>query len=107
MILYIAGPMTGYAEHNFPAFHAAAADLRAQGHEVVSPAEQPWNDVLTHPWDYYLRRDLAVMLGCEGVALLPGWRASKGARLEAYVATELGMATFEYTPPPARTIAEA
>ena len=37
--LYLAGPMTGLPELNFPAFHAEAARLRALGYEVVNPAE--------------------------------------------------------------------
>lgn len=36
---YVSGPMTGLPLLNFPAFHAAAAKLRAQGHEVINPAE--------------------------------------------------------------------
>ena len=39
MKYYIAGPMTGRPNNNFQAFHAAAANLRGQGHEVVNPAE--------------------------------------------------------------------
>ena len=35
MKLYIAGPMTGYVELNFPAFNAEAARLRALGFEIV------------------------------------------------------------------------
>jgi hypothetical protein len=38
---YIAGPMTGLPEFNFPAFHAAAASLRARGFEVENPAQRP------------------------------------------------------------------
>jgi hypothetical protein len=104
--------MTGYPEFNFPAFHAAAADLRRQGHEVVNPAEADYNpEPGSEGWatgenvqqsrEWYLRRSLLLMLakGCDGVVLLPGWRESKGARLEAHVAAELGWATFEYTPP--------
>ena len=34
--IYIAGPMTGYPELNFPAFHAAANSLRAQGYDAVN-----------------------------------------------------------------------
>ncbi|WP_457825134.1 DUF4406 domain-containing protein, partial [Staphylococcus aureus] len=33
--IYVAGPMSGLPELNFPAFHAAAAELRAQGFDVV------------------------------------------------------------------------
>ena len=37
--IYIAGPMTGIPEHNYPAFHAAVAKLRAEGYAVTSPAD--------------------------------------------------------------------
>ena len=37
--VYVAGPMTGIAEHNFPAFNAAAASLRAAGWHVENPAD--------------------------------------------------------------------
>lgn len=37
--IYLAGPMTGLPEHNFPAFHAEAARLRGLGYHVENPAE--------------------------------------------------------------------
>lgn len=37
--VYLAGPMTGIADYNFPAFNAAAARLRAEGFDVVNPAD--------------------------------------------------------------------
>ena len=39
--VYIAGPMTGLPDFNYPAFNAAAAKLRALGLEVLNPAENP------------------------------------------------------------------
>jgi hypothetical protein len=36
---YVAGPMTGIKDFNYPAFNAVAEDLRAQGYEVENPAD--------------------------------------------------------------------
>jgi Domain of unknown function (DUF4406) len=87
MILYISGPMTGMVDYNYPAFHAAEAELIKVGHTVLNPARQP----LQESWEDYMRHDLTQVCAAQGVALLPGWRASRGARLEHHVACELGM----------------
>lgn len=89
MILYVSGPMTGLPEFNYPAFNAAAGQLRAAGFTVENPAETlaPKGTA----WSEYLRLALAQVLRSEGVALLPGWESSKGARLEVHVAEALGM----------------
>lgn len=93
MRLYVAGPMSGCDEWNYPAFHEAARRLRAKGYDVVSPAEldEEGHVVGSKPWEWYMRRDLWALLGCEAVAVLDGWRQSKGASLEVYVASALGM----------------
>ncbi len=90
--IYIAGPMSGIPDHNYPLFHKIADDLRALGHEVINPAElHPADGGLTHPWAYYLTVDLKAMLDCEAVYMLPGWAKSRGASLEHFVATALGL----------------
>lgn len=95
MRVYIAGPMTGYQEHNYPAFIDAAATLRDLGHDVVSPHELH-DDDMTRPFDWYLRRDLAALMTCDAIALLPGWAQSRGARLEHHVACGLDMPAYLY-----------
>ena len=92
MQIYIAGPMTGYPDHNFPAFHAAAKSIRDEGFSVINPAEIC--PELGKPWEYYMRRDLTEMLKCDVIYLLKGWDKSKGALLEKHVAEALGMAVI-------------
>mgnify|MGYP000078277595 CR=1 FL=1 len=90
--LYLSGPMSGIPDFNFPAFQAAAAHLRAQGYTVINPAEFGEGDGLA--WSDYLRKDIRALMDCATIVLLPGWGASKGARLEEHIARELGMAVL-------------
>lgn len=89
MKLYLAGPMSGYDDLNYPAFNTAAAELREAGHQVINPSEN-WNP--SGLWDEWLRISLRQVLSVEAIAVLPDWEESKGARLEVHVAKELGMA---------------
>ena len=85
----LAGPMTGLKDLNFPAFHKAATSLRARGYEVVNPAEI--NPDPAAGWEACMRADIAALVTCERIALLPGWENSRGAKLEHHIATALGM----------------
>lgn len=86
-VLYLAGPMTGKEQDNFPAFFEREEALTEIGYHVVNPATHGTGEA----WDYYLRKDVKLLLECEGVAVLPGWQASKGASLEVHIAQTLGM----------------
>lgn len=81
--------MTGLPELNFPAFHRAAADLRAAGYDAVNPAEI--NADPTAGWNECMRADIAQLVTCHAIALLPGWERSRGATIEARLAADLGM----------------
>lgn len=87
--IYLAGPMTGYPELNFPLFHSETARLRALGLDVVNPAEI--NADQAAEWSACMRADIAQLVTCDAVALLPGWRDSRGATLERDIAHRLGM----------------
>jgi hypothetical protein len=89
MRIYIAGPMTGLPAHNLPAFAAAAKQLAARGYDAVNPGRR--GVILGYTWRDYMRDALRELLGCEAVALLDGWEASRGAALEVHVAQALGM----------------
>ncbi len=87
--LYVAGPMTGLKDLNFPAFHAESSRLRALGHDVVNPAE-----INTDPnaeWSKCMRDDIRELVTCDAIVLLPRWHQSKGARLEHEVALRVEM----------------
>lgn len=90
--VYVAGPMTGLADFNFPAFNAAAAALRAKGWHVENPAEHGIVDGAE--WADYLHYDLGRLATCAAIYLLPGWSQSRGATLEVHVGTTLGMTLF-------------
>lgn len=111
--VYLAGPMTGIPHFNYPAFNAAAAHLRSQGHYVFNPAEI---DVLTYGKDISnaegcavkaasehgfdrraaLKTDLAwICDNAEAIALLPGWEKSSGANAERALANALGLKIIE------------
>lgn len=86
---YIAGPMTGHADFNYPAFNAAAAQMRSMGVTAINPADH--GVVPGATWDDYLRSDIAQLATCESIYFLPGWSKSRGALLEHHIATSLGM----------------
>src|SRR5689334_4430148 len=115
MNIYVAGPMRGIPEFNFPAFNAATQKLRQDGHFVFNPAER---DMERHGTDiskgnstgsleqaakehgFNLRDALCddltfICKTADAVALLPGWQRSKGATAERATAEALGLEIIE------------
>ena len=72
MKIYIAGPMTGLPDWNFPAFHAAAAAWRAAGWEVVNPAEE-FDGKTDLPYRAYVERDIERLRQVDAIVMLEGW----------------------------------
>lgn len=85
--IYLAGPMAGYPEQNYPAFMRAAKALRDLGYEVYNPAEYeangtdefPLREAFTEYTNYILNR-------ADIIALLPGYEKSVGATAELSLA---------------------
>jgi hypothetical protein len=87
--IYIAGPMTGLPEFNYPAFNKEAKRLRALGYHVENPADN--SEPPCKSWLGYMRMALPQLVTCDIVALLPGWQDSKGARIERSLAVDLSL----------------
>lgn len=99
MRVYLAGPMTGLPEFNFPAFDAAAEMLEGMGHVVFNPAQMD-RDLGFDPSSQSvsqaflrdaLRRDLSAICEADAIAMLPGWEKSGGAKIEWMLASHLGL----------------
>lgn len=101
--------MGGIPEFNFPLFDEVAASLRAQGHEVWSPADHdrerdPFceqhpsfaSGTLDHNFDWYavIKEDVRAVTEQDAIALLPGWEASKGAKIERGVAEDCNIPIY-------------
>ena len=87
--IYIAGPMSGLPDNNRPAFFAAEKALTAAGYSVWNPVRNGLP--LDAAWSEHMRVDIAALVTCGRIALLPGWEKSTGANLELKIAVALGM----------------
>jgi len=85
--VYIAGPMTGLPEFNYPAFNDAADKLRDAGHHVENPAENEAPPC--ESWKGYMRNAIAQLVKCDAVLVLEGWSNSRGANVEMKLAVSL------------------
>jgi hypothetical protein len=110
--------MTNIPKFNVPLFDKVAAELRALGYDVVSPAELdspemrrqalrskdgalgPLELATGETWGDVLARDVKMLsdTGIEAIALLPGWHASRGATLETTVGLLNKLKFFQYQP---------
>jgi len=101
--IYIAGPMTGKREFNFPAFFAAEHKLKNDGWEVFNPAQNDVNngvdvtntdgahEELTAAFDLRkaLAWDMTAVCKSDAIYMLNGWEYSPGARAEHALAATL------------------
>lgn len=105
--IYVAGPMRGHPEFNFPAFMKAAKDLRALGFEVFNPAERDidkgfnvtgMQGLACEMVDqgFSLRQALSddtrwICEHADMIYMLNGWEFSDGALAELALAKALGL----------------
>ena len=103
--IYISGPMTGIEPREYRRrFREAEAILRRHGYGCINPCRVwpcrfPWlfrlmNALLGRRLTYavILAYDLLLLMTrADGIAMLPGWQASRGAQIENYVSMHFWM----------------
>jgi len=99
--------MTGIPRLNFPLFDEVAGVLRRKGLTIANPADHDraiYPDIESWPgfeagdparcpaFDHErsMAWDLRMIFEDDGIAMLPGWERSGGARTERLVAEEIG-----------------
>jgi len=110
--VYVAGPMRGYPQSNFPMFDACRDQLIRMGWDPVSPADmdrkrdgfdptKPGFDlaaVETFDLRRALKRDFIAIMEADGIVFLPGWEGSSGANVERTLGAALDLRAWLYLP---------
>lgn len=109
MKLYVSGPMSMMPGYNFASFDTAAQVLDYLGHDPISPADHdrelypgidetpeciagtPLSDL---SYANVLGWDFQQIIDSDGIVLIPGWEASRGAQYELTVARACGKRVF-------------
>ena len=90
MKIYISGKISGTdLTETHKRFAAVAKAMKRIGVEPVNPLE---NGLSEHDsWEAHMLKDIVDLLQCKAIYMLQGWQDSKGARIEHYIATEIGI----------------
>jgi nucleoside 2-deoxyribosyltransferase len=108
-IYYVSGPMTGYPDFNYPAFHRCCNRLRPMGFKIISPHEikaptQAFENELAQ-WEWYMRQceeQFTKVTG--GIIMLRGWPESSGANRELGWALARALPVYLYLETPGRLV---
>ena len=118
--IYIAGPMRGYEDYNYPAFDDRASMLEGAGWDIVNPAalDRQQGKPMSNPMAFSpdtnyedhefmrmaLKRDMvAICDECTAIYMMRDWENSKGANAEWHLAKAMGLDIFYEVPLPCHT----
>lgn len=98
MKLFLIGPISHggtlqleEVQINVGRFIYYAKKLEGMGYTVIHEAVARESEGSRVSWEAAMKRSIFRMLSCDAVYLLPGWTRSRGARLEVFLAGELGI----------------
>lgn len=95
--VYISGKISGIPLEVAKAkFNAAADRIREAGHRPFNPFDNGLPDTAT--WNEHMKADIAMMMECDEVCMLPCWTTSQGAIIERSIAEKVGMVVYDFKP---------
>lgn len=108
LAIYISGGITGVKNWQ-DIFMAAEQDLMLHLHarlfifnpvKIAKDLERSFKVNIGKMPGYtdYMREDIKILARCNAICMLPGWKRSKGARLEYRIAKILNMQILEFQP---------
>ena len=89
--VYISGQITGLELKEAKANFDKAEAL------LLEKSYKPFNPMKVNPplsgknWKEYMLDDIVQLFDCDAIFLLDNWQDSKGARIEHFIAQEMGM----------------
>ena len=93
MKVYIIGKITGLPrEYVVEKFRKAELKLQGAGMIVVNPVNLVPEETT---WNAAMRTCIGALVKCDAVALCGDWHKSEGGKLEAEIALQLDLITFE------------
>lgn len=92
-VIYVSGKITGTSDY-VARFSTVEDKLIAEGYEVLNPVRE--GKRLEHcletekpTWVQYMKYAIATMMKADYIYMMSGWKQSKGARLEHFLARAL------------------
>lgn len=93
--VYISGAITGVLDYA-DKFNKAEQELRDMGFDVFNPCNM--GIVEGFSWSDYMRKDIAMLMECDYIFPLKGWKKSRGAKIEMKLAKKLGIEVLKLWP---------
>ena len=91
--IYISGNISGVdpklSKHNFS---QADEKLKKLGFKVVNPMTLDHNH--DKSWESFMREDIIALMKCDAIYMLNGWKESRCACVELYLAKGLGFDVY-------------
>lgn len=96
--VYLSGKYSGDVERNIAVARGVAIELWEKHFAVFCPHLNTANMEIDCRADYqdYIDGDLEILSRFDAIIMLPGWRESKGARIEKEYAQRLGIPVYYY-----------